>query len=500
MTDDTKRPDAADGHASDEAFFARWSRRKRQAEPTVRSDVDPIAAKPPAAPVAKDAAQVNAEGGSPATTAEPIAAEPQPGPLTEADFDDVDFDALTYGSDYGRFMQAGVPESIRQKALSKLWHSDPIFTAVDPFQDYAGDYTDAAVVPKSGIVKTAYKVGQGFLSDDEAHAWHRLGKPTLPAEMAALPILVPGVRVRSATTSDSEAVLTVHRSASLETADTTHIDHPTLWPHVLTADGYARALAAGEVIEIAVDEETTSAVAVVATIDDTVTALFVHAQRARRGLGRAMLQRAVAAIRSRGHAEANLKADARARPFFEAQGFDARAETETTPRDGLTRDAVDMHKRLVAPSDLTISREPPDQPEVRAFFAASEAYMGKLYPAESNHFVGVETLTAPHVVFLVARSGGTALGCGAIVKSTDASSEIKRMWIAPHARGLDLGRRLLDALLNEARTEGLSMVRLETGIAQPEALGLYRRAGFVEIGPFGTYQADPLSLFMERAV
>ena len=69
----------------------------------------------------------------------------RPKPMTEDDFKDVDFRALDYGSDYGRFMQDGVPEGIRQKALTKLWHSDPIFTQVDPFQDYAGDYTDAAV-------------------------------------------------------------------------------------------------------------------------------------------------------------------------------------------------------------------------------------------------------------------------------------------------------------------------------------------------------------------
>ncbi|GGF56767.1 hypothetical protein GCM10011332_07780 [Terasakiella brassicae] len=38
----------------------------------------------------------------------------------------------------------------------------------------------------------------------------------------------------------------------------------------------------------------------------------------------------------------------------------------------------------------------------------------------------------------------------------------------------------------------------ETGVSQPEVIGLYRNAGFVEIGPFGEYQLDPLSLFMEK--
>lgn len=42
------------------------------------------------------------------------------------------------------------------------------------------------------------------------------------------------------------------------------------------------------------------------------------------------------------------------------------------------------------------------------------------------------------------------------------------------------------------------MIRLETGVYQPEALALYGRAGYVERGPFGDYVADPLSVFMEK--
>lgn len=147
---------------------------------------------------------------------------------------------------------------------------------------------------------------------------------------------------------------------------------------------------------------------------------------------------------------------------------------------------------------LVITAETPDQPEVHAFFAASEAYMGNLYPAESNHFAPVETLLRPNVRFLVARAGGRAVGCGSIVRASDGSAEIKRMWVAPAARGLKLGRRILDELERTARKDGVTALRLETGIHQPEAIGLYRRAGFSEIPPFGDYQPDPLSLFMEK--
>jgi putative acetyltransferase len=82
-------------------------------------------------------------------------------------------------------------------------------------------------------------------------------------------------------------------------------------------------------------------------------------------------------------------------------------------------------------SAITIAAETPDQPAIHAFFAASEAYMGALYPAESNHFVPAASLVRLNVVFLVARRDGAAVGCGAVVDAGDRSGEIKRMWVDP---------------------------------------------------------------------
>jgi putative acetyltransferase len=74
------------------------------------------------------------------------------------------------------------------------------------------------------------------------------------------------------------------------------------------------------------------------------------------------------------------------------------------------------------------------------------------------------------------------------------------MFVSPSARGLKLGRRLLERIEALASENGERLLRLETGAKQPEALALYRSAGFVEIGPFGSYRPDPLSLFMEKVV
>jgi putative acetyltransferase len=149
---------------------------------------------------------------------------------------------------------------------------------------------------------------------------------------------------------------------------------------------------------------------------------------------------------------------------------------------------------------IRIAIENPDQAEVAALLEASDAYMASLYPAESNHMLDIASLQLPQVTFLVARVDGRALGCGAVVSSGEGWAEIKRMFVSPAARGLKLGRRLLEEIEAIAFRSGERLLRLEAGAKQPEALALYRSAGFVEIGPFGSYRPDPLSLFMEKTL
>ncbi|KQT03899.1 GNAT family N-acetyltransferase [Rhizobium sp. Leaf386] len=149
---------------------------------------------------------------------------------------------------------------------------------------------------------------------------------------------------------------------------------------------------------------------------------------------------------------------------------------------------------------VTIEKEPPRQPAVLRLLEQSDAYAASLYPAESNHLVDVSTLEKPSVAFFVARHDGEVVGCCALVDAGDGTAEIKRMFVDPQARGLKIGRRLLEYIETHGRAAGLSAIRLETGIHQPEAIGLYRTAGYADIGPFGSYQPDPLSLFMEKKI
>jgi ribosomal protein S18 acetylase RimI-like enzyme len=93
-------------------------------------------------------------------------------------------------------------------------------------------------------------------------------------------------------------------------------------------------------------------------------------------------------------------------------------------------------------------------------------------------------MTSPAGVLLVATLHGEPVGCGALKFHPGAPAEVKRMWVAPSARGLGLGRRLLAELETRAAAEGVRTLRLETNRALGEALGLYRAAGYREVAPF----------------
>ncbi len=63
-------------------------------------------------------------------------------------------------------------------------------------------------------------------------------------------------------------------------------------------------------------------------------------------------------------------------------------------------------------------------------------------------------------------------------------TDIKRMWVAESARGLGLGRRLLEHLEGLARERGSREAHLETSDVLPEAIALYRSAGYAEVPRF----------------
>ncbi|WP_420968951.1 GNAT family N-acetyltransferase [Bradyrhizobium sp. B120] len=148
--------------------------------------------------------------------------------------------------------------------------------------------------------------------------------------------------------------------------------------------------------------------------------------------------------------------------------------------------------------DISIAPEDPRQADVRQLIDLSDAHMQALYPPDSNHLVPVETLADADTVFLVARRDGEVLGSIAFRLIAPGHAEMKRMFVRADARGHGLGRRLLGVLEDAARSREITRISLETGIRQPEAVGLYRAAGYRECPPFADYAPDPLSLFMTK--
>jgi putative acetyltransferase len=91
------------------------------------------------------------------------------------------------------------------------------------------------------------------------------------------------------------------------------------------------------------------------------------------------------------------------------------------------------------------------------------------------------------VVFLVARVDGEAAGCALLRRHTPDLAEVKRMYIRSAFRRLGLGAALLGRLVDVARATGFTVLRLETGLAQPEAIAMYEAAGWRPISGFGQY-------------
>jgi putative acetyltransferase len=142
----------------------------------------------------------------------------------------------------------------------------------------------------------------------------------------------------------------------------------------------------------------------------------------------------------------------------------------------------------------------PESVAVQALIAASDAFYDGLYPPESNHLEATDDLKRPSVIFMGCRVGEELVASGAakLMRDDGDYAEIKRVFVLENYRGRGLSRQIMQALESELLRRGVTLLRLETGIRQPEAISLYRKLGYRERDPFGAYRPDPLSVFMEK--
>jgi putative acetyltransferase len=142
----------------------------------------------------------------------------------------------------------------------------------------------------------------------------------------------------------------------------------------------------------------------------------------------------------------------------------------------------------------------PASPDATALIAELDAHLQPLYPSASRHGFSVQKLIADAVAFFVIRDAGAAAGCGGIKLFGTEYGEIKRMYVRPQFRGQRLGKLMLDHLAAYARSHGVEVLRLETGIHQHAAIRLYEGEGFRRIPPFGPYRDDPVSRCYEKRI
>jgi GNAT superfamily N-acetyltransferase len=105
---------------------------------------------------------------------------------------------------------------------------------------------------------------------------------------------------------------------------------------------------------------------------------------------------------------------------------------------------------------------------------------------------GIAELGPPHGAFLVGYLDGAPICCGGVKRLDDRHCELKRMYVAPEARGGGVGRALLRALEDAARELGYSVARLDTGPRQPGAQHLYESDGY---SPIPNFNGNPVASF-----
>lgn len=147
---------------------------------------------------------------------------------------------------------------------------------------------------------------------------------------------------------------------------------------------------------------------------------------------------------------------------------------------------------------LTILQQSPDSPAAIQLIDELEEHLESFgYPPQSRHGFSVEKLIRDKVAFFLMTVDDVPVGCGGIKLFGNDYGEIKRMYVRPQYQGQGYAKAMLRHLANYASQQGVQLIRLETGIHQLPAIRLYETFGFHRCGPFGEYQEDPVSVYME---
>ncbi len=178
----------------------------------------------------------------------------------------------------------------------------------------------------------------------------------------------------------------------------------------------------------------------------------------------------------------------------------ARALLSGHSRSGALLGAMDLVASILGRDRIALREADPGCAEARyclgEYYAELALRFERGFDVSLSRDPDAEDMVRPRGVFLLAMSEGLPVGCVGLKGSGGASGEIKRLWVSRAARGLGVGRRLMNAAEKAGRELSMKTLRLDTNSALPEAVRLYRCDGWREIPRFND---DPYpDLFFEK--
>jgi putative acetyltransferase len=150
--------------------------------------------------------------------------------------------------------------------------------------------------------------------------------------------------------------------------------------------------------------------------------------------------------------------------------------------------------------DIEIVEMPVAEVVASGLIAELDAELRQRYPGEPINGIDAGEFQAAGGCFVVARASSEHAGCGAFRPLSASTVEIKRMFVRQKFRRQGTAKAVLQTLEAQAKRRGYTYCVLETAIRQPEALALYRAAGYSEIEPFGPYVGSERSVCLGKAL
>ncbi len=147
---------------------------------------------------------------------------------------------------------------------------------------------------------------------------------------------------------------------------------------------------------------------------------------------------------------------------------------------------------------IVFQRSRYNDPAFVSLTTALDADLRARYLTQQEQFTPLNKMDEA-VKVMIALNHSIPVACGALRPMKEKNViELKRMFVQPAFRGQGISRRLLEKLEQWAAEEGFTIVRLETGNKQPEAIGLYQTGGYHIIPPYGPYTDIESSVCMEK--